>query len=191
MDSDLLRQKHFWRAHFSALNRERPVAFRRAAALRAARRLTSRRAWTRSKTVGLFLSLPHEIDTAPLVRAARAAGKTIAVPVVFPETRAMRFAALPRGRAALRKNAHGVWEPRNPVWVDRLDVLVVPGAAFTRRGSRLGAGGGYYDRFLMRKSRPETLGFCFDHQIAVRLPRASHDRRVDAVVTPGRVYSAR
>lgn len=191
IDSDLLRQKHFLRAHFFALNREQPAARRRAAARRAARRLASRPAWRRAQTVGLFLSLPREIDTAPLIRAARAAGKVIAVPVVFPEDRALRFARLPMTRSALRKNVHGVWEPRAPVWIDGLDLLIVPGAAFTRRGGRLGAGGGYYDRFLAGKSRPQTLGLCFDHQIAVRLPGASHDRRVDAVVTPGRVYSAR
>lgn len=191
IDSDLLRQKHFLRLHFIALNRDRPVGLRRRDARRAARRLMSRPEWRRAETVGLFLSLPHEIDTAPLIRAGRAAGKIIAVPVVAPETRGMRFARLPKSQGALRKNAHGVWEPRDPEWVERPDLLVVPGAAFTKGGERLGAGGGYFDRYLSETPRLKTLGYCFDHQLAVRLPGAVHDRRVNAVVTPGRVFARR
>lgn len=65
-----------------------------------------------------------------------------------------------------------------------IDVILVPGLAFTRRGERLGRGGGYYDRYLA--SLPVgtlKIGVCFDCQIVATLPMEPHDQTVDDVVT--------
>jgi 5-formyltetrahydrofolate cyclo-ligase len=69
-----------------------------------------------------------------------------------------------------------------------LDVLLVPGMAFTRRGERLGRGGGYYDRLLA--TLPSTtlkIGVCFDLQIFDSLPVEDHDLPVGLVVTESSV----
>ena len=65
-----------------------------------------------------------------------------------------------------------------------LDVVVVPGLAFTPDGGRLGQGGGHFDRFLLRL-RPDcvTVGVCFREQLLEQLPTAAHDVHVDHVVT--------
>ena len=65
-----------------------------------------------------------------------------------------------------------------------LDVVVVPGLAFTRDGRRLGQGGGHYDRFLTRL-RPDcvTIGACFAEQLVDDLPTEPHDTTVDHVAT--------
>ena len=65
-----------------------------------------------------------------------------------------------------------------------LDVVVVPGLAFTADGRRLGQGGGHYDRFLPRL-RPEcrTVGAAFAEQVVDDLPTEPHDVRLDLVVT--------
>ena len=63
-----------------------------------------------------------------------------------------------------------------------IDVVLVPGVAFDRRGGRLGFGGGYYDRFL-----PTTpalrIGIAFDQCLAEQLPCGQHDQRMDWVAT--------
>ena len=63
-----------------------------------------------------------------------------------------------------------------------IDVVLVPGVAFDRRGGRLGFGGGYYDRFL-----PTTpalrIGIAFDQCLAELLPCSQHDQRMDWVAT--------
>ncbi len=65
-----------------------------------------------------------------------------------------------------------------------LDLILVPGLAFTRLGRRLGRGGGYYDRLLAaRAPRTVALGICFDLQLVPDLPCEAHDQPVDAVVT--------
>jgi 5-formyltetrahydrofolate cyclo-ligase len=65
-----------------------------------------------------------------------------------------------------------------------LDLVIVPGLAFTTDGRRLGQGGGHFDRFLPRL--PEacvTIGVCFHEQLVDDLPMAPHDVRVRLVVT--------
>jgi len=65
-----------------------------------------------------------------------------------------------------------------------LDVVVVPGLAFTSDGRRLGQGGGHYDRFLPRL-RPGclTIGAAFAEQLVDELPTEDHDAKVSTVVT--------
>ena len=65
------------------------------------------------------------------------------------------------------------------------DVVVVPALAVAADGTRLGRGGGYYDRAL-RHARPDAVlvAVVFDDELVDELPAGEHDRRVDAVVTP-------
>ncbi|MFL7811692.1 MAG: 5-formyltetrahydrofolate cyclo-ligase [Anaerolineae bacterium] len=64
-----------------------------------------------------------------------------------------------------------------------LDIVLVPGVAFDRRGGRLGFGGGFYDRFL-----PTTpalrVGVTYDQCLSEQLPMTEHDQRVDWIFTP-------
>ncbi len=65
-----------------------------------------------------------------------------------------------------------------------LDVVVVPGLAFTTDGHRLGQGGGHFDRFLIRLGpHCSTIGVCFHEQLVADLPMAEHDVHVALVVT--------
>lgn len=83
------------------------------------------------------------------------------------------------------------WELREPdpetslpVALEEIDLLLVPGVAFTRSGRRLGRGGGFYDRLL---ADPElcavSFGICFALQVVDNLPTEPHDRPVDRIVT--------
>jgi len=65
-----------------------------------------------------------------------------------------------------------------------LDVVVVPGLAFTRDGHRLGQGGGHFDRFLTRLAPDAlTIGVAFHEQLVERLPVEAHDVALDVVVS--------
>ena len=67
---------------------------------------------------------------------------------------------------------------------ERLDVVVVPGLAFTHEGERLGQGGGHFDRFLTRvRSDCLRIGVAFHEQLVDRLPTEHHDVAVDRVIT--------
>jgi 5-formyltetrahydrofolate cyclo-ligase len=77
----------------------------------------------------------------------------------------------------------GVREPQGPAVDESLiDLVVVPGLAFTPAGARLGYGGGFYDRFLPLVSAPH-VGVCFAEQVLDDLPVEPHDIRVQHVVS--------
>ena len=185
------RHKYFLRLHYREAVWGMTLAKKRAGAQAVAERVARIPEFRRASVLGIFLSLPFEIDTAPLMALARRAGKTLAVPVVFPETGRLKFAFLREGKPRLKKNVYGILEPVHPELVAELDLVIVPGASFTSRGDRLGAGAGFYDRFLAGQRRLKTIGVCFNEQRAVRLPWADHDQRVDAVVTPSHCFRGR
>ena len=188
INSDVAREKHFLRLHYRDRVRSLSAAARQRGARLLARRVAGWEPFKRAKTLGLFLSLPHEVDTRPLIALARRLGKEVGVPVVFPENRRMRFARLPLARSELKKNVYGILEPRRPEWRDVPDLIFVPGTAFTAAGHRLGAGAGYYDRFLDQRPRPAAVGVGFEVQMAGRLPREPHDQPLVGVFTPARFY---
>ena len=116
-----------------------------------ARRLALTKAWAGADAVLCFLSMPHELDTAGVILAARARGKTVAVPRI--QENDIRFVVMPMDAGKLSRDAWGIPEP-DPAWLP-LDIaraghllVAAPGLAFDRLGNRLGRGKGYYDRFL-------------------------------------------
>jgi 5-formyltetrahydrofolate cyclo-ligase len=69
-----------------------------------------------------------------------------------------------------------------------LDLVVVPGVAFDRRGARVGYGGGFYDRLLPRlRAGVPPIAIAFALQIVPEVPEGGMDRRVDAIVTEDEV----
>jgi len=77
----------------------------------------------------------------------------------------------------------GVLEPTGPaVDVAEIDLVIVPGLAFTAAGDRLGYGQGYYDRFLPTVSAA-TVGVCFADQLVDEMPVTATDVRVDTVIS--------
>jgi 5-formyltetrahydrofolate cyclo-ligase len=90
----------------------------------------------------------------------------------------------------------GLLEPADhcaEVSLDAIDVFVVPGLAFDRRGQRLGYGGGYYDEVAARVRarrdgrRAFLVGVGFDFQMVDRCPAGERDVAIDCVVTDARV----
>ncbi|MCZ2825201.1 MULTISPECIES: 5-formyltetrahydrofolate cyclo-ligase [unclassified Modestobacter] len=83
----------------------------------------------------------------------------------------------------------GLQEPTGPRLppgaLAEADVVVVPALAVAADGTRLGRGGGYYDRALAHARPGATLvAVLFDEEFVDQLPAGPHDRRVTAVVTP-------
>lgn len=87
---------------------------------------------------------------------------------------------------------HGLREPRDGcpvVKASEVDIVLVPGRAFTREGRRLGRGGGCYDR-LLATTQALSVGVAYDLQMLEELPCATHDQAVQVVVTQSEVFAA-
>lgn len=153
------------------------------AAIRAAlRRLPEYR---EARTILLFACLPSEPDLLPLMRDAESSGRTFA----FPRVDASDRMTLHRIRSAdeLVLSHYKFREPppdSEAVPLTSVDLIVIPGIAFTPAGVRLGRGKGHYDRLLGNAQRRAFLaGVCFHTQLADGLPSEPHDVRMDAVIT--------
>jgi 5-formyltetrahydrofolate cyclo-ligase len=115
--------------------------------------------------------------------AARLGGRTICYPRIVGRALEVRIV---RALTQLRPAAFDLREPdpdqTEIIDVNSLDLVVVPGLAFTTRGDRLGRGAGYYDRFLASlPRRVSTLALAFTCQMRDHLPAEPHDQRVGAV----------
>lgn len=145
-------------------------------------------AFRRAATVCCYVALPHEVQTWDMIEEMLAQGKRVVVPFVRPRAKRLGLSEVRHPAAELAPGAFGVLEPirsaRRPVRPQELDLVLVPGLAFDRRGHRLGHGFGYFDRFLARlPKRVRTVGLAFRFQLLDRLPTASHDHAVHTVVT--------
>jgi 5-formyltetrahydrofolate cyclo-ligase len=143
-----------------------------------------------ARTVMLYASFRSEVETAALFAWASKAGKTVCAPrILAPGLMAAYLIAEPAGD--LVPGAWGIPEPRTgleEVPPRRMDVVVVPGAAFDAAGRRCGYGGGFYDAYLAR-TRPgiPRVALAFEAQLVDELPCEAHDLPVTAIVTEDRV----
>ncbi|WP_132008558.1 5-formyltetrahydrofolate cyclo-ligase [Mesobacillus foraminis] len=155
-----------------------------------ARNLYSDVSWVEARTIGITLSRAPEVDTFQLIRKAWEQGKRVAVPKCQPKNREMIFRQLTRF-AQLETVYSNLYEPveaeTEMVEPEKIDLLIVPGLAFTKTGYRLGFGGGYYDRFLKSYSG-RTLSLAFEQQLVPELPIEPHDLPVSKIVTENGVF---
>ena len=89
----------------------------------------------------------------------------------------------------------GIKEPvssKSPVDPKDIDVVVLPALAYNEEGTRLGAGGGFYDRYIgsLGSKRPYLLGICYEFQICSDVPSDEHDISADFIaVIPEEEYA--
>ncbi|MFY9901460.1 MAG: 5-formyltetrahydrofolate cyclo-ligase [Trichococcus sp.] len=121
--------------------------------------------WHVSKTIGVTWSNFPEIDTHKIIQKGLEEGKRMVVPY-SGKNRVMTFHEyLPD--TAMSKSKFGIMEPvdkSNTVPPEAIDLLLVPGLAFSETGYRVGFGGGYYDRYLAAY-KGHTLSVLFPFQL--------------------------
>ncbi len=143
----------------------------------------------------VFLSMPGEIDTGPLIEAALLAGKRVAAPRI--EGEALAFVPLSADWKHWPRDRYGIPEP--PAAARALSLaelgaartlVVAPGLAFDPAGRRLGRGKGFYDRFLRaaraaaasRGGRLVVCGYALPEQLVDEVPAGPEDETVELVV---------
>lgn len=145
-----------------------------------------------AQTVLLYYGVGTEIHTAPLIDALLAQGKTVCLPRCLPghKLQAHRIT----GEADLVPDRYQIPAPRPDapeVAREDIDLILVPGLCFDSRGTRLGQGGGYYDRYL-EDYEGATIGLCREDFFQISLPREPLDVWVQTVLTEeGQVWPYR
>ena len=133
-----------------------------------------------AKVIASYLSFSHEFQTQELIEQALKDGKKVLIPKTYPKGH-MEFVVYDPQQ--LVKTAFGLLEPQGDLEVvdaSQIDLIHVPGLAFTTEGYRIGYGGGYYDRYLEHFSG-HTLSTIYPCQIQDFIPE-NHDIPVQEVL---------
>ena len=140
-----------------------------------------------------FSPLKTEINPLPLLRKLAAGGATLALPVVDGRGKPLIMRSYEFGQA-LNEGVWGIREPKDDAPEVDPDILIVPLAAFDRRGNRIGYGAGYYDMTInrLRSRKPITaVGIAYAAQEVPEVPVTPRDERLGLVLTERAVVEFR
>ncbi|OGD87669.1 5-formyltetrahydrofolate cyclo-ligase [Candidatus Curtissbacteria bacterium RIFCSPLOWO2_12_FULL_38_9] len=135
----------------------------------------------------IYLPTKNEVDTKLLIHFLIQNRKNIYVPaLVENDWTISQFKSLD----GLVKNKYKTLQPKkiSAVSSNKIDVAIVPGVAFDKKGVRLGYGKGVYDN-LLKKFKGLKIGLAYEFQIVERLPAESHDLKTDLIVTEKQVVN--
>ncbi|CAL1543694.1 unnamed protein product [Lymnaea stagnalis] len=149
----------------------------------------------KSQRISIYLSLKDEVNTLPILQYMFSSGKQCFIPHF--ENQEMIMIKLESYEAYEHLPVANSWGIKQPLVFDQsldaihsggLDLIFMPGLAFTKDGARLGRGMGYYDKYLQKcednGKLPKTIALIFKEQLVDEVPTWQHDKSVDMVLFP-------
>jgi 5-formyltetrahydrofolate cyclo-ligase len=134
-----------------------------------------------------YINFRTEVETRGFIEECLERGLRVVVPVVEElDDRQFLIHTEIKGLTGLQRGAFGLEEPieRSPSTLESLDAVILPLVGFDRRGTRLGYGKGFYDRFLHDLPRSVLrIGLAFSIQEIPHIPDLPHDEPLDYVIT--------
>jgi 5-formyltetrahydrofolate cyclo-ligase len=159
-------------------------------------RLIDTEYYKNANTIMCYISFGSEINTHEFIRNCIKDGKRIVVPVTFHEPREMKPSQI-LSFDELEPGYFNILTPKKEFirYIDpkEIDLIIVPGAVFDRKGYRIGFGGGYYDRFLADKINDKStkISVAFHLQIIDEVPKEEHDVPVDIIITEKEIINCK
>ncbi|KAL1462835.1 hypothetical protein WDU94_014642 [Cyamophila willieti] len=151
-------------------------------------------AYRDSKRISIYVDISDEIATKNIINHICNSGRECFIPrYEKTEMKMLKLKCL-EDLISLNKNSENILQHSKPedsedaLKTGGLDLVVVPGRAFTLDGKRCGRGKGFYDKYLreLKNISPhcKTVGLAFGCQIVNDLPMAEHDEPLDYVIHP-------
>jgi 5-formyltetrahydrofolate cyclo-ligase len=159
----------------------------------------SQLAYQQADTILWYLHCRSEVRTIKAVSEELNGGKRIVIPYCAKDQNGQPKLGLWRLEAfsELSPGTWGILEPAKARWGEKgkeisakdLDLVMVPGVAFDRKGGRLGNGAGYYDRLLQEvRSDTKLTAVCYESQLFDQVLMEEHDVYMNAVLTEKNCY---
>lgn len=155
---------------------------------RIAKKLFAQPFYKQAECIYLYVSYNQEIDTVGIIKHILEDNKRVAVPKVVDKN--MEFHEI-SSLNQLSEGAFGIQEPTvnkpvsgDPEWASS-NLMIIPGLAFDKKGSRIGYGGGYYDRYLHKYADKIGLkiALAYDFQVLEQIDIESYDEKIDGIIT--------
>nr|XP_018904690.1 PREDICTED: probable 5-formyltetrahydrofolate cyclo-ligase isoform X2 [Bemisia tabaci] len=143
--------------------------------------------------IGIYLSRPDQPDTIEIFKEMLKDGKHVFIPWVTTErdlelvsTRGLSDLDLPLNRYGFRQ-PNRTMDQQEAIKTGGLDIIVIPGKAFTKSGQRMGTWQGWYYPYVrtlkVYKRNLTVVAFAWRHQIVDFIPDFSHPEiKVDALL---------
>ncbi|EXA91139.1 5-formyltetrahydrofolate cyclo-ligase [Acinetobacter sp. 723929] len=148
-----------------------------------------------SKKIGLYLHAFGEVHTDLIIKLCFQKNKQVYLPMICSINQRLVWVRISKNQYVNRRFSHHPLGMKEPMatrgkHVSKLDLLLMPLLACDQYGTRIGMGGGYYDRTLASaKHKPYRLGMAHQFQfIGHTLKRQSWDQPLDALLTPQHIY---
>ncbi len=146
-------------------------------------------AYRNAECILLYIDVKGEVRTRDLLERAWKDGRRTAVPRC--RDKRMDFVEI-TGYSDLKPGSFGIPEPASGDPIDPGNALMImPGAAFDRNLSRIGYGGGYYDRYLCENPDVQTVAVSYACQVFDSIPSEEHDVRPRILVTENEILYRR
>jgi 5-formyltetrahydrofolate cyclo-ligase len=142
-----------------------------------------------ASSVACYLSSPNEPNTRPFLNWALANG----IRLLFPISREDGLLDWTVGESGSEvEGLFGMPEPvgelLGPIAINEVDLILVPAAAVSPDGMRMGWGRGFFDKTLGSMEKcPPVYAIVFDNEVQPDVPHEKHDQRVNGVVTPSNI----
>ena len=137
--------------------------------------------------IACYLSVNNEPDLKEVIVHFLKAKKNIVVPAFFEKLRQYIFVKL-SSLNNLKIGPYQIPQPSKLLPVDsiKIDLVLLPGLAFSEDGLRLGYGKGLYDR-LLADTDALKIGVCYDFQMIDHFENKAHDIKVNFIITEKRI----
>lgn len=130
-----------------------------------------------------YWRIKDEMDCKPILIRLMDSNQPVCLPVVLGDDMPLELRLWEQG-TPLYEAGFGTLAPSELAPHVEPDIIIMPLLGFDKRGTRLGYGGGYYDRTLERLvKRPRLVGIAFAAQEIEDIPREAHDVPLDVIVT--------
>lgn len=150
------------------------------------RRIIESRIFMESSVIMAYIPIKNEVRTELIMNTGLSSGKTVLLPRVIDAER-MEAVPVKNPDSDLRKGSMGIMEPHPSIPAFdplSIDLVILPGVAFDRKGRRLGFGAGYYDRFITRLRKDcVLLAPAYGFQVLDHIPADDYDKPADMIVT--------
>lgn len=140
--------------------------------------------YKKTRVVAIYNSMKDEVSTNYLIKESLKS-KIVLLPKIINNK--MIFIKIDRD-TKYQKSPFKILEPIGREYIDKIDLIIVPGVSFDRYLNRLGYGKGYYDKYLAN-SNSYKIGICFDEQITNDLPVEETDIKMNLVITEKEFYN--
>ncbi|MCK4532468.1 5-formyltetrahydrofolate cyclo-ligase [bacterium] len=165
---------------------------------RIAQRVFSLQEFKKARVIMFYFSFEGEVGTEEMIDTALNMGKRVVLPAVIDRQGKMEVFEVKKDyKKQLTKGAFGIMGIKKSLMKkfnkNNIEMVIVPGIVFDRKGQRIGFGYGYYDRFLNKlKKEVCRAGLAYELQVINEIPlKKKYDVDMNLIITEDRVIKVK